>query len=308
MDRNSPPSYIEPSAQASLDDTISLITHIRSLPPHSPSVRSSMTPPLSPPASAGTSCPPSTSSPHQILPPLPNHLNNSLSSPRSCLSLPSQPPLVQPILTPRFAISTTPQLLSHLHSLITSEAAKGTPLHVQTHLCENHNEIAFTKELFAKPDARELMRECLKRRAGVSGDGNEEWDGTYTGVYDAFGLLGERTVLAHCVSSFRCTLDPLYPADHLMRSLPPSFLSHSFLLPLFPSRQTGPSNLLRTPHPLPHKLWHFSLPNLEPEYPLRPVQSRRPPRSRPQRRARDGLQRRVREWDSEPDQSGWGDE
>lgn len=29
----------------------------------------------------------------------------------------------------------------------------------------------------------------------------KEWDGTYTGVYDSFGLLGDKTILAHCVSS-----------------------------------------------------------------------------------------------------------
>jgi len=29
------------------------------------------------------------------------------------------------------------------------------------------------------------------------------WDGSYAGVYDSFGLLGERTILAHCVSFLR---------------------------------------------------------------------------------------------------------
>jgi guanine deaminase len=118
MDRNSPASYIEPSASASLSDTQSLITHIRSLP-----------------------------------------------------SSPSASSLVQPILTPRFAISCTPTLLRSLGDL----AAEDSTLMIQTHISENRAEVEFTKELF-------------KHEKGCE---------TYAGVYDHFGLLREKTILAH---------------------------------------------------------------------------------------------------------------
>lgn len=128
MDSNCPSTYIEPSHSSSIADTVSLITHIRSLP--------------------------ST--------------------------------LVQPIVTPRFAISCSAPLLQGLGDLIRSEKETGTPVAVQTHLGENHGEIAFTKEIFAS--------------ANEEGGMKNGWDGSYAGVYDSFGLLGERTILAHCVS------------------------------------------------------------------------------------------------------------
>lgn len=79
-------------------------------------------------------------------------------------------PLVQPILTPRFAISCTAPLLTSL-----GEIAKADPsLLIQTHISENLSEVAYTKKLF--PTA-----------------------GSYAGVYDQFGLLRQGTILAHAV-------------------------------------------------------------------------------------------------------------
>ncbi|PPQ63252.1 hypothetical protein CVT24_006777 [Panaeolus cyanescens] len=78
--------------------------------------------------------------------------------------------LVQPILTPRFAISCTDELLESLGNV-----AKADPqLRIQTHISENLSEIAFTKSLFPKASS-------------------------YAGVYDMFGLLRDNTVLAHAV-------------------------------------------------------------------------------------------------------------
>jgi guanine deaminase len=109
---------------------------------------------------------------------------DSISNTRAILSyirsLPASPsihaaagtpqPLVQPILTPRFAISCTAPLLSSL-----GEMAKADPgLLIQTHISENPSEVAYTNELF--PEA-----------------------GSYAGVYDQFGLLREGTILAHAV-------------------------------------------------------------------------------------------------------------
>lgn len=79
-------------------------------------------------------------------------------------------PLVQPIITPRFAISCTAPLLSSLGELAASEPN----VLIQTHISENRGEIEYTKELFPG---------C----------------GSYAGVYDKFGLLREGTILAHGV-------------------------------------------------------------------------------------------------------------
>lgn len=79
-------------------------------------------------------------------------------------------PLVQPILTPRFAISTTRDLLTSLGQL----AAADSSLRIQTHISENLKEIEFTKELYPQSTS-------------------------YAGVYDDHGLLRENTILAHAV-------------------------------------------------------------------------------------------------------------
>ncbi|KAF8077648.1 hypothetical protein FPV67DRAFT_1614641 [Lyophyllum atratum] len=80
------------------------------------------------------------------------------------------PSLVQPILTPRFAVSCTTELLTSLGELASSDSS----LHIQTHISENKAEIAFVKELF--PEAPH-----------------------YAGVYDSCGLLRSNTILAHAV-------------------------------------------------------------------------------------------------------------
>ncbi|KAJ2929575.1 hypothetical protein H1R20_g7518, partial [Candolleomyces eurysporus] len=90
------------------------------------------------------------------------------SSPHAALGTPQ--PLVQPILTPRFAISCTAPLLTSLGDL----AAEDPDLLIQTHIAENPSEVAYTKKLF--PEA-----------------------GSYAGVYDQFGLLRRGTILAHAV-------------------------------------------------------------------------------------------------------------
>lgn len=79
-------------------------------------------------------------------------------------------PLVQPILTPRFAISCSSPLLKSLGTLASSDSS----LRIQTHISENLSEIAFTKKLFP---------EC----------------NSYAAVYDSHGLLRSNTVLAHAV-------------------------------------------------------------------------------------------------------------
>ncbi|KZT71294.1 Metallo-dependent hydrolase [Daedalea quercina L-15889] len=102
-------------------------------------------------------------------------------------SPPNSWPLVQPILTPRFAISCTPDLLSSLGTLARSDPQ----LAIQTHISENANEIAHTKKLFPT--------EILPNPPPGAGEASERARGTYAGVYDAYGLLRHNTILAHCV-------------------------------------------------------------------------------------------------------------
>ena len=82
------------------------------------------------------------------------------------------PPLVEPVLTPRFAPACTGEALRLLGEL--RRELGGADLAVQTHVSENAGEVALVRELF--PD-----------------------HASYAAVYDAFGLLGPRTVLAHAV-------------------------------------------------------------------------------------------------------------
>jgi guanine deaminase len=76
--------------------------------------------------------------------------------------------LVHPILTPRFALCCTNNLLTGLGKL----AASDSTLAIQTHIAENQGEITMTRKLFP---------ECS----------------SYADVYDHYGLLSERTILAH---------------------------------------------------------------------------------------------------------------
>jgi guanine deaminase len=73
-------------------------------------------------------------------------------------------------ITPRFAITSSPAQMEMAGAL-----AKDFPdLHVQTHLSENHAEIAYTCELYS--EAKD-----------------------YTDVYARYGLLGKKTLLGHCI-------------------------------------------------------------------------------------------------------------
>ncbi|KAF8938331.1 guanine deaminase [Dissophora ornata] len=78
-------------------------------------------------------------------------------------------PLITPIITPRFAISCTSELLRGLGKL-----AAEYDIPIQSHLCETVNEIEFTMSLF--PDSV-----------------------NYPAVYADHGLLNHRSIMAHCV-------------------------------------------------------------------------------------------------------------
>ncbi|XP_062307639.1 guanine deaminase [Osmerus eperlanus] len=76
-------------------------------------------------------------------------------------------PLVMPVVTPRFAPSCSPALLSHL-----GEIAQNNHLHIQSHISETKEEVQMVKELF--PDSE-----------------------SYTDVYLKHNLLTDKTVMAH---------------------------------------------------------------------------------------------------------------
>nr|KAG5697585.1 hypothetical protein BaRGS_019806 [Batillaria attramentaria] len=78
-------------------------------------------------------------------------------------------PLVTPVITPRFAVSCTQELMTSLGQL-----AKERNVPIQTHMDESLEEIMTV----------------MKLHPGKS---------TYTHVYDDAGLLGPNTILAHCV-------------------------------------------------------------------------------------------------------------
>ncbi|OKL62231.1 hypothetical protein UA08_02157 [Talaromyces atroroseus] len=79
--------------------------------------------------------------------------------------------LVAPIVTPRFAPTCSHKVLGELGQLAKSY---NPPLHIQTHISENKNEVILVKELFEESES-------------------------YAQVYDDTGLLTPRTILAHAV-------------------------------------------------------------------------------------------------------------
>ncbi|KAH7392001.1 hypothetical protein DE146DRAFT_722946 [Phaeosphaeria sp. MPI-PUGE-AT-0046c] len=89
---------------------------------------------------------------------------------RSLKSEASTTPLVHPVVTPRFAISCTPNLLRGLGNLLEEDPS----LAMQTHFNEAQQEIDFTTSLF--PD----------------------FGGSEAALYAHFNLLTPRSILAHC--------------------------------------------------------------------------------------------------------------
>lgn len=79
--------------------------------------------------------------------------------------------LVAPIVTPRFAPTCSFEALSGLGKLA---AGYNPPLHIQTHISENKNEVLLVKDLFQDSQG-------------------------YAHVYESTGLLTPKTILAHAV-------------------------------------------------------------------------------------------------------------
>ncbi len=73
-------------------------------------------------------------------------------------------------ITPRFAITSTPEQMEMAGALVREHP----DCHMQTHLSENHAEIAFTQELYP-------------------------WSKDYTDIYEHYGLLGGKSLFGHCI-------------------------------------------------------------------------------------------------------------
>ena len=73
-------------------------------------------------------------------------------------------------VTPRFAITSTPEQMEMAGALMREHP----DLHMQTHLSENHAEIAFTRELYP-------------------------WSKDYTDIYAHYGLTGPKALFGHCI-------------------------------------------------------------------------------------------------------------
>jgi guanine deaminase len=74
------------------------------------------------------------------------------------------------VVTPRFAVTSTEAQLEAAGALLREHPG----IHMQTHLAENHEEIATVRSLFPG-------------------------EASYTAVYDRFGLLGPRSLFGHCL-------------------------------------------------------------------------------------------------------------
>lgn len=98
-------------------------------------------------------------------------------------------------ITPRFAITSTPTELR-----IAAELWAANPgVYMHTHLAENDREIEFTAQLF--PDHRD-----------------------YLAVYEDYGLVGDRSIFAHCIHLDRSGFDRLAQAHASIAYCPTSNL------------------------------------------------------------------------------------
>lgn len=111
--------------------------------------------------------------------------------------------LLEYAVSPRFAVTCSAELMRDAAAI-----AREFGCHIQTHLAENHAEIATVRARF--PEAID-----------------------YTDVYDRAGLLGPRTILGHCIHLSQREIDTLAARGAKVAHCPTSNLFlHSGLCPL----------------------------------------------------------------------------
>ena len=104
----------------------------------------------------------------------------------------------------RFAITSTHEEMESVSALYAANKHKGVYFH--THLSENTDEVAFTKSLFPE-------------RKG------------YLDIYDHYGLVGERSIFAHCIHLTDAEMARLAEAKSIVAHSPESnlFLGSGFM-------------------------------------------------------------------------------
>ena len=113
-------------------------------------------------------------------------------------------------VSPRFAVTCSAGLMEDAAKL-----AEETGTYIQTHLSENHDEIAFVKQRF--PASR-----------------------SYTDVYDQAGLLNSKSVLGHCIHLSSEEIDTLARTGSKIAHCPGSnFFLNSGLFPMDTLRAAG---------------------------------------------------------------------
>jgi guanine deaminase len=105
-------------------------------------------------------------------------VNQSADATEKLMALCRQAPRLHYAITPRFALSCSPELLELCGSLLKQHSDS----YVQTHINETRQEVAAVRAAFPK-------------------------NRHYLDVYDSFGLLTERTVLAHSIYTTEAELD-----------------------------------------------------------------------------------------------------
>ncbi|MCO6391859.1 guanine deaminase [Aliihoeflea aestuarii] len=98
-------------------------------------------------------------------------------------------------ITPRFAITSSPEQMEMAGQL----AREHPDLHIQTHLSENHAEIAYTAELYP-------------------------WAKDYTDIYEHYGLAGPKTLFGHSIHLSEREADALSDAGSIAVFCPTSNL------------------------------------------------------------------------------------
>jgi len=98
-------------------------------------------------------------------------------------------------ITPRFAITSSPEQMEMAGAL----CREHPDLHMQTHLSENHAEIALTQELYP-------------------------WSRDYTDVYEHYGLLDRKSLFGHCIHLSEREADALSAANSVAVFCPTSNL------------------------------------------------------------------------------------
>ena len=115
------------------------------------------------------------------------------------------PPLVQPVVTPRFIPSCTDELLYGLGAL-----ARELHCHVQTHCSESDWEHDHVRERCGMSDTRALERYGLLSRHTILAHGN------FVDYDDTSALLDHGSGIAHCPLSNVYFSDAVLPVRHLL--------------------------------------------------------------------------------------------